>query len=441
MSNILEEKGITEERLENMLEKYTSKNVRLVNYEAKLYKEGVQYDIYKILINYQVNSGTINHLPIVAKVYKGVNSDWFGEEKERNEIVYENRVAEYLKGNEYIVKSLGIGPYNDIFLMEDLGEDTLEKEFVKSKEKNILKSAKNQNLIERTFLALISIHKHLDEKKIGNVPLQEHYTKKLCSYLKSIFAGKGKELPQSLLDKIKENFEPIDKYLTRGAIGNEIELDVIHSDFHASHIFIDSMKVIDFRLTIAPAQFDIVDLLEHPLVYNIFDNPRKKIENFLIEYKRKIELSAIKDSLKLRNLTHKEIKDKLGENGVEILDKIGRDRKEILTNNFLDIYYLSGMYRGIRAAAKSFSLEQKYPNLYEKLVENNPLYPKYRIWYLSHLKELFETIKKENGMIPNKDMEHLTIFYNILAENIEEINSNYEFVKTNSNQNKASVGI
>ena len=414
--NILEEKGINKEKLEEMLSRHISKDIVIADYKVKLFKEGVKHNIYKIPITYMHRKNdSANNILFIAKISKEIKEYYYGEDHENNRTIYEimhgSAVAEFIEQNEYIVKFIGINQQRDLFLMEYAGENSLEKKLKETYDKGQIRNLDNVSLIWQVINALVNTHYDLNRLKIGGIPpLQQQHTNKLHNYIKSILEAKGKTITESLSDQIKEDFKPIDYHLTRGTLDYKpVELSIIHSDLHPAHIFIDPLKIIDFKVTAGPPQFDLVDLLEHPLTYRVFENPRNEINNILSTYLHKMKI------LQLKTLIGEDAK-KVMKNG-EI---------EELPRDFLDIYYLSAFYRGIRIAAKSFHLEQKYPKLYEKLVEENPLYRGYRDWYLSHLKDLFNIMVNEyslNKKLGKENMNKFKHLYNILADNIEEINS------------------
>ena len=120
--NILEEKGISKEKLEEMLSRYVSKEVEIIKYEVKPFKEGFKHDVYKLPITYiQKKNSSTNNILLVAKVSKVETEDYYGENQEGNEILYGSTVAELLQQNEYIAKLVGVSSNRDTFLMEYLG--------------------------------------------------------------------------------------------------------------------------------------------------------------------------------------------------------------------------------------------------------------------------------------------------------------------------------
>jgi len=95
--------------------------------------------------------------------------------------------------------------------------------------------------------------------------------------------------------------------------------------------------------------------------------------------------------------------------------------------DFLALFYISNIYRDIRAKAKSILLQSKHKELYSIYTQLNPKYDLYAPWYLADLGQTlrylilnrdFEGIFKEDSSI-NKNL--LEQSYDILRKTVEGI--------------------
>src|SRR3989338_877376 len=434
-------RGVLKRRLERVLTKNMGKQISVKNIKdlREVPAPSRTFNVAKLTVIYNNGEPENKELRLILKRlkpdYKGtdfsnINS---GIHKSlENPLSYTKNLFEYLQGpisngeEGALVRFYGQDG-RDIF-EEDANDISVEKLFIEK--------TPDPNLLERIINILAIEHFRWSEKigsnidKLVEIHKQENFSKKLEYNMDVILKNKGKEIIGVDREVLKTLFNEIEAYLTNPNFN--IYFKLIHSDLHLGHTYLrygglelndilsmdkkelrkldPKIKIIDVTgMSIGPQTFDLVDILKHPAAVNpdeymTEDTQRKFVESLVEKYRAKtFEVLSSKYEFK---------------NGS------GKIKKSL---DFLALFYISNIYRDIRAKAKSILLQSKHKELYSIYTQLNPKYNLYAPWYLADLGQTlrylilnrdFEGIFKEDSSI-NKNL--LEQSYDILRKTVEGI--------------------
>jgi len=289
---------------------------------------------------------------------------------------------------------------------EDAGEINLEHLFIEKTPDNKLIEEIVKKIGEEHSKWAIRIGSGIND--LRNVIKEEKCDKKM-NYNLSIILGNN-EIKISELEILNSLSKQINEYLNHPDFS--VFFRLIHADLHPGHIYIKNEEEKEVRLVdvtgmrIGPQTFDLVDLLKHPVSINSNEHPslssqRKFIEN-LLEMYRETMIKNLVDNLKIEFDIKKDL-------------------------DFTTLFYISNIYRDIRAASKGILLKNKNKKLYKTYMELNPKYERYPEWYLADLSETLKYLcenKFENSFkdIINKNLIEKT--YNIIKNNLLKTEKN-----------------
>ncbi|MEK6907257.1 MAG: hypothetical protein AABW45_01900 [Nanoarchaeota archaeon] len=352
---------------------------------------------------------------------------------------YTRRLFEYIQGpinngheEGYLVNFYG-QEGGEIY-EEDAGDISVERLFIeKTPTPKLLERLVEAIAIEHSKWA-VNMTSHVDE--LGEVRREKNFREKLHDNLDFILKYYNKELRSSDEDLLAKFFLGTENYLNDPVFN--IFFRIIHSDLHLGHIFLKyngkkfsdikdiskedlrkyepKIKIVDLTgMSIGPQTFDLVDMLKHPVSVNAEDYPtqtsqRKFVED-LVELYRTKRVEAFLETFLA------EVK-----NGEPVIKK---------SLEFLTKFYISNIYRDIRATSKGILLKSDPRNkeLYKIYKKSNPKYDFYSDWYLADLGEVLKYLISEKFNDDSLFKGHLTQkiieqTYDILLKHIPSLEEN-----------------
>lgn len=369
--------GIDEHGLSNILSDYTGKDIEVSEIKFKHVKRSTGLHMrsaYRLKVSYMEGSmDKQTSLFLKQYVPAGEGEEINGGSGERAySYRLEKEILQLLDriGGINPPKLIYDNPDYQVLLMEDLGdilvEDVLRNTDLESK----------KYYIKRAIDPLVNIHvratdalpkeqnsaHHSYEQNgltIIKTPDEDYFTGNLFRYVDSIRKGCSNSTEAidinnadilRFLDELGDYSDKIGEQL------NSIPKRFIHGDYHPGNLVVKDgiVRPTDFKHVIkGPVQFDLVDLLKHPLTSNI--DAGDGIDYY---FNKIYEL-----------------------NGEKI------DRKE-----FNHLFMYANIYRSLRGPGISFWLERRWPAAFLDLVQKTHQYVSYRSVYIDDAKKIFNKL-------------------------------------------------
>ena len=425
--------GIKEKDFSKALNRYLIENGKLQSgHEADLIyidlsdkSLGTMFNVYDAKVFYAIDHHVEDedNINLILKHYKGGRSarDFSGiDSRRRDMLVYEATVLKNL--DDYVPKFCYSG--KNVLIMEDIGELTLESALLNMPLFRGRIDTDNklfENLIDRVAGFHSGLEDIVTSGKFKNHTTPD-YVGRFSTYIGEIFSGINggeEEIPPDLEKRFREAFLPIASIFYRGRLnenGGQMSTQPIHEDLHPPHIFYRTSKTgelkayfIDFRPTMGPVQFDLVDLLRHPRVYPYLKDGEEKVDRLLRSYMRE-RLKIINKKLggEINPRTAADIMRSTTEDDAQAIPlSPDFDPADLTTevsdksfNEFKTMFQLSRVYRGIRSASKNYSSSMRKPELYKQYVGQNKNYPLYPASYLGDVVDACEELHSNTSKYP-----------------------------------------
>ncbi len=384
---------------------------------------GTMFNVYGAKVFYAIDHHVEDQddINLILKHYKGGGSarDFSGiDSRRRDMLVYEATVMKNL--SDYVPKLCYSG--KNVIIMEDIGGSTLESTLLNMP----LLSGRidtDKKLFENLIARVAGFHSGLEDI-VTSGKFKNHttpdYAGRFSTYIGEIFSGinGGEEIPDDLAKRFREAFLPIASIFYRGRLnenGGQMATQPIHEDLHPPHIFYTTSRgelkayFIDFRPTMGPVQFDLVDFIKHPLVYTNLKDGEERVEKLLRLYMRE-RLKIINKKLggEINPRTAADIMRSTTEDDAQAIPlSPDFDPADLTTevsdksfNEFKAMFQLSRVYRGIRSASKNYSSSMKKPEIYKQYVGQNENYPLYPGWYLGDDVDACEELLNNTSKYP-----------------------------------------
>ncbi len=441
--------GIKEIDFSKALNRYLIENGKLQHgHEADLIyidfvdkSLGTMFNVYGAKVFYAIDHHIEDqdNINLILKHYKGWSSakDFSGiDSRRRDMLVYEATVLKNL--SDYVPRFCYSG--KNVLIMEDIGRLTLESTLLNMP---LLRGIERDNkLFENLIARVAGFHSGLEDI-VTSGKFKNHttpdYVGRFSTYMGEIFSGLNgeEEIPPDLEKRFREAFLPIASIFYRGRLnenGGQRTTQPIHEDLHPPHIFYTTpgsgeLKAyfIDFRPTMGPVQFDLVDLLKHPLVYPYLKDGDEKIDKLLRLYMRE-RLKIINKKLggEINPRTAADIMRSTTEDDAQAIQlSPDFDPADLTTevsdksfNEFKTMFQLSRVYRGIRSASKNYSSIMRKPQIYQQYIGQNKNYPLYPASYLGDVVDACEEMDSNTIKYPidSKTMGGILTIHGLLEK-------------------------
>ncbi len=430
-------------RLEGALSKrmHTGVHIKKIKDVQVIEAPSRNFHIARLTISFRKESSDKNErLNLILKRLKSnpPKTDFSGvsDDREVDKLpAYTRRLFEYLQGPINNGREGGnlvrfYGQEGNELYEEDAGDISMERLFIEKTPNTKLLEDLIQTIAIAHFRWAENINPYMNELYDLRLKKEENFLNKLHDNLDVILEYFGKHLKNSEKDILSKLFLGIDEYFKDPDFS--IFTRIIHSDLHLGHIFLryndkkfssiknmsknelskynPEIKIIDLSaMRIGPQTFDLVDILKHPAAINCNEYPTQNSQRGLIE--DLLRKYIIKKSESWLEVHHTEPR-----NGIEIKSDL----------EFHPLFYVSNIYRDIRAAANGISViaNPKNKGLYEIYKKLNPKYHIYPRWYLADLGETLRYLmsdKFENSFKNYINHELLEQSFSILKGHLHEL--------------------